>query len=549
MANSNLHDQALYLHSKGRLDDAELLYKKILVSEPNNLQTLHCLGMLLMAKNMSTEAETYLTASLKLDPKNVVYINNYLGVLMSLGRTSEATLLYEEHIDLAKNNIDFASNCALLLSRINRLSDAINLIANIIRQNPNDALLLFTIGNLYKQSGQLDLAIDAFQRSVLVNPDFADARKNLANSLFQKKCFKTAYSHFELLSKSNPQEADYPYSMGLCRESDGEFNSALRLYAAALEKNPKHLNSKKNQSFCLLKLGKYRQAWPGYNITSFEANNKSAALKKKLFDVNDRSTISLIGEQGLGDQLLFCSLLSLIPSSKHVHVKFDRRLVPILQRSFRTMLFSAFDDQDTDIPNYSLVDLAKLVLAKPNDLCNRQYPYISPKQDSKDFRRDKKKVGLSWRSFKIDLSADKSIPLELLLKTLRNYDCDLVSLQYGDSKSDILAATDGDHVTSLIEENIDLTQDLDGVLSIIVSCDLIITSSSSVAHIAGAVGTRTILLLPFGIAKHWYWYAQDDQGNSLWYPSIRILGQSNGSGWEEPLAQLGNILNNESLVG
>jgi hypothetical protein len=48
-----------------------------------------------------------------------------------------------------------------------------------------------------------------------------------------------------LLSKSNPQEADYPYSMGLCRESDGEFNSALRLYAAALEKNPKHLNSKK----------------------------------------------------------------------------------------------------------------------------------------------------------------------------------------------------------------------------------------------------------------------------------------------------------------
>jgi ADP-heptose:LPS heptosyltransferase len=101
----------------------------------------------------------------------------------------------------------------------------------------------------------------------------------------------------------------------------------------------------------------------------------------------------------------------------------------------------------------------------------------------------------------------------------------------------------------LIEENIDLTQDLDGVLSIIVSCDLIITSSSSVAHIAGAVGARTILLLPFGIAKHWYWYAQDDQGNSLWYPSIRILGQSNGSSWEEPLAQLGNILNNESLVG
>jgi ADP-heptose:LPS heptosyltransferase len=213
------------------------------------------------------------------------------------------------------------------------------------------------------------------------------------------------------------------------------------------------------------------------------------------------------------------------------------------------MLFSAFDDQDTDIPNYSLVDLAKIVLAKPNDLCNRQYPYISPKQDSKDFRRGKKKVGLSWRSFKIDLSADKSIPLELLLKTLRNYDCDLVSLQYGDSKSDILAPTDGDHVTSLIEENIDLTQDLDGVLSIIVSCDLIITSSSSVAHIAGAVGARTILLLPFGIAKHWYWYAQDDQGNSLWYPSIRILGQSNGSSWEEPLAQLGNILNNESLVG
>lgn len=549
MTNLSLHDQALYLHSKGHLDAAESLYKKILAHEPDNPQALHCLGMLLIAKNMVKEAQGYLTASLELAPKNVAYINNYLGVLMSLGRTSEAALLYEENKDLAKSSIDFAQNCALLLSKINRLSDAISLIANLIRQNPNEELLLFTIGNLYKQNGQLDSAIDAFQKCVQVNPGSANARKNLANTLFHVKRFKAACSHFELLSKSNPQEADYLYSMALCYEADGELNSALRLYAAALTKDPKHLNSKKNQSFCLLKLGKYRQAWAGYNITRFERNNKSAALNKELLDVSGRSTIILVGEQGLGDQLLFCSLLSLIPSSKNAHIKLDRRLVPILQRSFGAMLFSALNDSEIDSANYSLVELAKIFLAKPNDLRNRRYPYIRSKPEPKSARRSKKKIGLSWRSFKIDLSADKSIPLELLLKTLQKFDFDLVSLQYGDAKSEILAAINGNRGTSLTEENIDMTQDLDGVLSIIDSCDLIITSSNSIAHIAGAVGVRTILLLPFGIAKHWYWYAQDGQGNSLWYPSIRILSQSNGSDWGEPLAQLGHILSQDSLTG
>lgn len=548
MTNLSLHEQALYLHSKGHLDDAELLYKKILAHEPNNSQALHYLGMLLIAKNKVEEAEEHLTASLRIDPKNVAYINNYLGILMSLGRTSEANLLYEKNIDLTQSNIDFASNCALLLSKINRLQDAISLIADLIRQNPNENLLLFTIGNLYKQNGQLDLAIDAFQKCVQLNPGFADARKNLANTLFQIKHFKAACSHFELLSKSNPKVADYFYSMGLCYEADGELNSALCLYETALEKDPKHLNSRKNQSFCLLKLGKYRQAWAGYNITCFERNNKSATLKKELLDVSGRSTIILVGEQGLGDQVLFCSLLSLIPSSKNVHIKLDRRLVPILQRSFGEMLFSALNDSEVGSANYSLVELAKIFLAQPSDLRKRQYPFIRPKQELKIARRAKLRVGLSWRSFKIDLSADKSIPLEHLLKTLQEFDYDLVSLQYGDVKSEILSATNGDRVTSLTEENVDMTQDLDGVLSIIDSCDLIITSSNSVAHIAGAVGVRTILLLPSGIAKHWYWYAQDSQANSLWYPSIRILSQSNGSDWGEPLSQLRDILSLDPLT-
>ena len=87
-------------------------------------------------------------------------------------------------------------------------------------------------------------------------------------------------------------------------------------------------------------------------------------------------------------------------------------------------------------------------------------------------------------------------------------------------------------------DNIDKFNDIDCLASLITSCDLIVTSSNATAHIAGALGVKTLLLAPFGKGKIWYWYEENQ--TSLWYPSIKVFNQLPNSSWENAVREIKN---------
>jgi hypothetical protein len=70
---------------------------------------------------------------------------------------------------------------------------------------------------------------------------------------------------------------------------------------------------------------------------------------------------------------------------------------------------------------------------------------------------------------------------------------------------------------------IDLYNDLDSTASIIKNCDVVITCSNTIAHLAGALNKLTIVILPFGFGNLWYW--KEFSENSYWYPSVLIFRQ------------------------
>ena len=82
-------------------------------------------------------------------------------------------------------------------------------------------------------------------------------------------------------------------------------------------------------------------------------------------------------------------------------------------------------------------------------------------------------------------------------------------------------------------EGIDYYNDIIGVASIIDSCDLIITCSNVNAHIAGALGKKTFLLLPLGKGRLWNWNAEKNK--SIWYPSVKIFQQTKYNDWTYPI--------------
>ena len=131
---------------------------------------------------------------------------------------------------------------------------------------------------------------------------------------------------------------------------------------------------------------------------------------------------------------------------------------------------------------------------------------------------------------------DKSISLIDLLPILSNYDMQYVNLQYGDTTEDVENLKKIYQPALYAVPEIDTFDDIDGVVSIMSACDLIITTSNTTAHLAGALNKETLLLIPRNIGKFWYW--QGIEGVSLWYPSIRVFQQQKQGDWAAPINEI-----------
>jgi ADP-heptose:LPS heptosyltransferase len=82
-----------------------------------------------------------------------------------------------------------------------------------------------------------------------------------------------------------------------------------------------------------------------------------------------------------------------------------------------------------------------------------------------------------------------------------------------------------------INPNLDPTNDIDGLVSQINMCDMVLTTSNVTAHLAGAVGKKGVVLLPYSRGKLWYWH--EGQGQSLWYPSLHLISQNKIDDWSD----------------
>lgn len=143
-------------------------------------------------------------------------------------------------------------------------------------------------------------------------------------------------------------------------------------------------------------------------------------------------------------------------------------------------------------------------------------------------------VGLAWRSANMDYGAQKSLQLADLVPLLRKPAC-WIDLQYGDTAAerDALPAD----AALWHDPAVDPLRDADAAAAQIAALDLVITVSNTTAHLAGALGRPTWLLLPApGYGLLWYWFL--DRPDSLFYPSIRCFRQARAGDWGPALAQL-----------
>ena len=157
------------------------------------------------------------------------------------------------------------------------------------------------------------------------------------------------------------------------------------------------------------------------------------------------------------------------------------------------------------------------------------------------FQTKKKFIcGLSWISKNEDIGDKKSISLEILKPILSINNIEFLDLQYNDTSDerDRFFKSSGIKINKI--EKIDNYNDLNGITSLIDICDFVITVSNTNAHISGALGKDTFLLLPKGKGKLWYWSSHKDR--CFWYNSIQIIEQKNIDSWDYPIEKLKKII-------
>jgi ADP-heptose:LPS heptosyltransferase len=83
-------------------------------------------------------------------------------------------------------------------------------------------------------------------------------------------------------------------------------------------------------------------------------------------------------------------------------------------------------------------------------------------------------------------------------------------------------------------EDIDTTNDIDGLAALMTACDAVVSVSNTNAHLAGALGRPAWVFAPSGFSQFWYWFPQ--MGKSQWYPQVEVRQRSANMPWESVIA-------------
>ena len=337
-------------------------------------------------------------------------------------------------------------------------------------------------------------------------------------------------------------------------------DEAMGYYRRAVEADPGLARAAYNLGLGLIVRGEYAEGWElherRFDTTPPIAVRRRFAIPP--FEPADFSTgerVAIWAEQGVGDQILYSTLVpEMVARGASVVLEVDPRLLAAFRRAHPEWSLAtpqesaaAFAECTREIALGSLPRLLRpsreSFAAQPGRLLAAD-PARAARYRERLSAQGVKTVAISWRSFqpkaRAHLQRKKSSHLEAFAALARRADLRLVDLQYGDTAAEREAfARAGGHLARIDE--LDLFNDLEGVLAAIEACDVVLTTSNVTAHFAGALGKRTLLVYLAANAPFHYWMAGPG-GRSLWYPSVEIVTAPELDTWDKVLARAAQVL-------
>jgi tetratricopeptide (TPR) repeat protein len=568
--------QALECHQRGRLAEAERLYLAILAARPGHFDALHMMAMIRLSQGRLAEALLLIAGAMKAKSTAPdVHLNHGL-VLNALRRPQDALASFDTALRLRPKYAEAHNNRASVLATLRRTDEALDSYGRAVALKPAYPEALYNKGNLLASLGRHKEALDCFDRALALRPKYAKAHNNRGNALetlerrtealasYQEAlaiepCFPEALANsgntlvkvgrypeavhnLRQAVALNPRNAEAHYNLGNALQWSGEHDEALAAYDRALALQPDYYDPRWNKALLTLALGRLTEGFEQYETRwlSLDARPRRYMAPRWTGETID-GTLLVWVEQGLGDQILCFGMVEEARArARALVLEVEPRLVTLFQRSLPGIEVVPAGPQLHQGPMDAQVPLGGLAghLRRSWDAFPRRvegYLRADPRRAADVRARinpdGRPTVGLSWRSVSPKVGQSKSARLVDFEALLRLPNCRFVDLQYGDTAAEREAIGQELGVTVEHVGEIDNTNDIDGLAALVSACDAVVTVSNTTAHLAGALGRPTFVLVPFGQAQLWCWFKEGD--TSPWYPRVQLHRQRIGQPWAD----------------
>ena len=520
------------------IDEAITNYDKAIEINPKYSEAYTNRGAALQELRLLKEALSSYDTAIAINPRQADAYSNRGNLLQELKRFDEAIVCYDNAIAIEPYYAEAHSNRGVALQKLNRLEEALASYDYAISIHPHYTKALTNRGVVLHELKRVDEALACYKQAILIDPNYADAYSNLGNSLNQLNQLEEALNCYDKALDINPEFTDAHINRGITLQELKRLAEALESFDKAILLEPQNAEAYWNKSLTLLLSGDFGRGWKLYEwrwkreAFSFLNRNFFSSLWLGSENIEGR-TLLLHTEQGLGDTIQFCRYVYLIKSlGAKVVLEVPKSLQGLL-RELRGV--DELIEIGSKLPLFDYhCPLMSLPLAFGTNLnnipCHESYLAATPERCEEWRQRlgvkNKPRVGIVWSGSNTHKNDhNRSISLKLLLPYL--YDCyEFVSLQkeIKDIDKELIKITSIRYFGEFLN-------DFSDTAALCESMDIVISVDTSVAHLSGAIGKCTWVLLPY--APDWRWLL--DRVDSPWYASIRLFRQDDSKLWESVL--------------
>lgn len=451
---------------------------------------------------------------------------------------------FNKSLSLVPGRLSIIHNLISIYINTNQ-KDKLEDILNRYRNLSNEIEIKYGKAFLYYFKSDFLQSIEICEK-IIKETQFKDAIEDLLASNFKKqKNFLSALKIYKKKLKENKNHLVF-YNIGLLFSELGRTRVALYYFNKCKEIKNNDYTNLHSLALCHLKLKNLKK---GFSLYEFRwKTNETIEMKfqqinspKSLYEIKDKK-ILIWDEQGLGDTMLFSRFVKdLLKYTKKITFVVNSKLFEILSGLDKDIVVTNYEninpiDFDYQIP---LCSIPKHLNIKNIEDINFYNLQIKTALENKIYLDNKKlNIGIAWSgNKKYFLDSYRSIPFKYI-KNLLNFK----NINFFKLSQDTIDEEKNDF--NLFPNLINLSnKSLLEISEYIKNLDLVISTDTSIIHLAGILNKKCILLLNYN--SDWRWF--DSINNTVWYPSVQIIKQDKFNSWDNVFVKLKNKLQNFGL--